>query len=109
MYGKPQKYIAKAKEFIGRSWGQGKMLAAKIDGYIHKGYDAYRRTVPVLQALSDVSGVGGGHMKQMKRNVYQGAKEYERLRNEITNRGATVEQAMSKVGGAVDSSFASFY
>ena len=109
MYGKPQTYIAKTNEFIGRSWGQGKMQAAKIDGYVHAGYDAYRRTVPVLQALSDVSGVGGGHMKQMKRNVYQGAKEYERLRNEITNRGATVEQAMSKVGGAVDTSFASFY
>ena len=85
------------------------MLAAKIDGYTYKAYETYNRTVPVLQALSDVSGIGGGHMKQMKRNVYQGAKEYERLRNEITNRGATVEQAMSKVGGAVDNSFASFY
>ena len=109
MYGKPHKYVAKAKEFIGRSWSQGKLLAAKIAGYMHQGYDMYRRTVPVLQPLSDVTGVGGGHMKQMKRNVYQGAKEHGRLRNEITNRGATLEQAMSKVGGAVDSSIASFY
>ena len=84
------------------------MLAAKVDGYMRTGYDIYQRTTPVLQAISDVTGYGGGHLKQMK-NVYQGAKEYERLRNDITNRGATVEQAMSKVGGAVDSSFASFY
>ena len=48
MYGKPQKYIARAKQFIGRSWSQGKMLAAKIDGYMYKGYDVYKRTVPVL-------------------------------------------------------------
>ena len=109
MYVKPQKYIARAKQFIGRSWSQGKMLAAKIDGYMYKGYDVYKRTVPVLQAISEVSGVGGGHMKQMKGKVCQGAKEYERLRNEITNRGATVEQAVSKVGGAVDSSFGNFY
>ena len=85
------------------------MLTAEIDNYVGKGYDIHRRTVPVLQALSDVSGVGSGHLKQMKRNVYQGAKEYERLRNEISNRGATVEQAMSKVGGAVDRSFGNFY
>ena len=109
MYGKPQKYFAKAKEFIGRSWSQGKMLAAKVDGYMRTGYDIYQRTTPVLQAISDVSGYGGGHLKQMKTNVYKGAKEYERLRNEITNRGATVEQAMSKIGGAVDSQFANFY
>ena len=109
MYGKPQKYVAQAKQFLGRSWTQGKMLAAKIDGYMRQGCDIYQRTTPVLQAISDVSGYGGGHLKQMKRNVYQGAKEYERLRNEITNRGATVEQAVSKIGGAVDSSFAGFY
>ena len=110
MYGKPQKYVAKVKEFIGRSWSQGKMLAAKVDGYIRTGNDIYQRTMPVLQAISDVSGgYGAGHLKQMETNVYKGAKEYERLRNEITNRGATVEQAMSKVGGAVDCSFANFY
>ena len=110
MYGKPQKYVAQAKQFLGRSWSQGKMLAAKIDGYMRQGYDIYQRTTPVLQAISDVSGgYGAGHLKQMKRNVHQGAKEYERLRNEITNRGVTVEQAVSKIGGAVDSSFAGFY
>ena len=68
MYGKPQQYVAKAKEFIGRSWSQGKLLAAKIDGYMRTGYDIYQRTTPVLQAISDVSGgCGAGHLKQMKR------------------------------------------
>ena len=74
MFAKPGKYIARAKEFLGRQYGQGKLMASRIDGYMRKGYDLYQRTAPVLQAISDVSGVGGGHLKQMKIPSIRGLK-----------------------------------
>ena len=44
MFAKPGKYIARAKEFLGRQYGQGKLMASRIDGYMRKGYDIYQRT-----------------------------------------------------------------
>ncbi len=55
----------------------------------------------MLQALSDVAGgYGKGHLNKSTGGVYPGAKEHERLRNEVASRSATVEQAASTVGGA---------
>ena len=109
MFGKPRKYIARAKEFLGRQYGQGKLMASRIDGYMRRGYDLYQRTAPVLQAISDVSGVGGGHLKQMKNTIYSGAKEYERLRNQIASNSAKAEQAAATISGTINQSFSGFY
>ena len=106
---KAGKYVSHAKQFIGKAYGQGRLLASKHDGYARKGMDNAQRSVPVLQALSDVSGgYGKGHLKQLKGGVYSGVKEYERLRSEVAGRGAAVAQAASTVGGAVESSFGKF-
>ena len=53
---RPGKMVTQAKQFIGKAYGQGRHLASKLDGYVRTGMDIYSRSVPVLQALSDVSG-----------------------------------------------------
>ena len=109
MYGKPGKYITRAKEFVGRQWSQGELMASRIDGYARQAMDIYKRTTPVLEAISDVSGVGGGHLKQMQKSVYAGAKEYERLRNQIATNSAKAEQAAATIGSTLDTAFSGFY
>ena len=109
MFTKPGKYIARAKEFLGRQYAQGKLMASRIDGYARHAMDIYKRTTPVLQAISDVSGVGGGHLKQMQNTVYAGAKEYERLRNQIATNSAKAEQAAATIGSTLDNAFSGFY
>ena len=84
-------------------------MASKIDGYARQAIDVYKRTIPVLQAISDVSGVGGGHLKQMKNTVYAGAKEYERLRSQIATNSAKAEQAAATIGSTLDTAFSGFY
>ena len=108
-FAKPGKYVQAAKTFIGNAYSRGKTLATKIDDYTRKGMDVYQRSVPVLQALSDVSGgYGKGHLRQLKGGVYSGAKEYERLRSQVASRTQQVEQAAAAVGGAVESNFGRF-
>ena len=98
-----------AKRFIGNAYGQGKLMAAKLDGYARTGMDIYQRSAPVLQALSDVSGgYGKGHLKQLKGGVYSGAKEYERLRSQVASKTQAAVQAASTVGGVVEGSFGKF-
>ena len=108
-FARPGKYVQAAKNFIGNAYARGKTLASKVDDYARKGMDIYQRSVPVLQALSDVSGgYGKGHMRQLKGGVYAGAKEYERLRSQVASRTQAVEQAAATVGGAVESNFGKF-
>ena len=108
-FARPGKYAMAAKRFIGNAYGQGKLMAAKLDGYARTGMDIYQRSAPVLQALSDVSGgYGKGHLKQLKGGVYSGAKEYERLRSQVASKTQAVEQAASTVDGAVEGSFGKF-
>ena len=110
MFGKPGKYIARAKEFLGRQYAQGKLMASRVDSYATQALDLYKRTSPVLEAISDVGGgVWKGHLKQMNNVAYSGAKEYERLRNQITSNSAKAEQAASKIGSTIDNSFSGFY
>ena len=105
---KAGKYVSQAKHFIGKAYGQGKLLVSKFDGSARTDMDLYS-SVPVLQALSDFSGGDGkGHLKQLRGGVYSGANEYERLRSQVASRGAAVEQAATTVGGAVESSFGKF-
>ena len=106
---KAGKYVRAAKTFIGNAYSRGKGLASKVDGYARVGLDIAQRSVPVLQALSDVSGgYGKGHMKQIRGGVYSGAKEYERLRSQVASKTQQVEQAAGTVKGAVESNFGKF-
>ena len=109
MFAKPGKYVQAAKNFFGHAYSRGKGLASKVDNYARQGLDIAQRTVPVLQALSDVSGgYGKGHMKQLKGGLYSGAREYERLRSQVASKTQHVEQAAATVGGAVESNFGKF-
>ena len=106
---KAGKYVQAARNFVGSAYARGKGLASKVDGYARVGLDIAQRSVPVLQALSDVSGgYGKGHMKQLRGGVYSGAKEYERLRSQVASKTQQVEQAAGTVKGAVESNFGKF-
>ena len=110
MFTKPGKYIARTKEFLGKQYGRAKLMASRIDSYATQALDIYKRTSPVLEAISDVGGgVWKGHLKQMNNVAYSGAKEYERLRNQITSNSAKAEQAASQIGSTIDNSFSGFY
>ena len=109
MFAKPGKYVQAARTFIGNAYSRGKGRVSKVDNYARRGLDIAQRSVPVLQALSDVSGgYGKGHMKQLRGGVDSGAKEYERLRSQVASKTAAVKQAAATVGGAVEGSFGKF-
>ena len=110
MFSKPGKYIARAKEFLGTQYARGKVMASRIDKYATQAMDIYRRTSPVIEAISQAGGgYYKGHLQQMNNKVFSGAKEYERLRSQIASNAAKAEQAASTIGGAVDSAFSGFY
>ncbi len=109
MFAKPGKYVQAAKTFFSQAYSRGKWLASRVDNMARTGMDLYQRTVPVLQALSDVSGgYGSGHLKQLKGGVYRGAKEYERLRSQVASKTQQVEQAAAPLVNAVESNFGKF-
>ena len=56
MFTKPGKYIARAKEFLGRQYGRAKLMASRVHDYATQALDIYKRTSPVLEANSQVGG-----------------------------------------------------
>ena len=110
MFTKPGKYIARAKEFLGRQYGRAKLMASRVDDYATQALDLYKRTSPVLEAISQVGGGAyKGHLQLMNNKIYSGAKEYERLRSQIASNSARAEEAAAKIGGTVESAFSGFY
>ena len=106
MFTKPGKYIARAKEFLGRQYGRAKLMASRVDDYATQALDLYKRTSPVLEAISDVGGGAyKGHLQLMNTKIYSGAKEYERLRSQIASNSARAEEAATKIGSTVESAF----
>ena len=110
MFGKPWNYIARAKEFLGTQYAKGKLMASRIDNYATQAMDIYRRTSPVLEAISQAGGgLYKGHLQQMNNKIFSGAKEYERLRSQIADNAAKAERAAISVSGAMDNAFSGFY
>ena len=110
MFGKPGKYIARAKEFLGTQYAKGKLMASKIDNYATQAMDIYRRTSPVLEAISQAGGgLYKGHLQLMNNKIYSGAKEYERLRSQIASNSAKAEQAAATISSTINQSFSGFY
>ena len=110
MFTKPGKYIARAKEFLGRQYGRAKLMASRVDDYATQALDLYKRTSPVLEAISQAGGGAyKGHLQLMNNQIYSGAKEYERLRSQIASNSARAEQAASTIGSTVENAFSGFY
>ena len=109
MFTKPGKYIARAKEFLGRQYGRAKLMASRVDGYATQALDIYKRTSPVLEAISQAGGAYKGHLQLMNNKIFSGAQEDERLRNQIASNSARAEEAATKIGSTVESAFSGFY